>query len=203
MKSNNILSYICLFVFCTLFACQKETVTSKMDEPIPCVGPETITDTTSGFLIFEKGTQEFGFFKGTKINRTFEGSAVLVVYDTTFSIVLHTTWPESQGSSAVAEILGFNKIRINADTYCLDLTSELQPSLDKIRLSYNVVNDDVGILRYVIDTTADNKLEIISFDKEAKKLKARFKASFIGEKEYLPDLPKHVRFVDTYIEIGY
>jgi len=66
-----------------------------------------------------------------------------------------------------------------------------------------VRNDDVGILCYELDKKADNKLEIISFDKDAKKLMARFKASFIGRDQYLPDFPKHVRFMNTYIKIGY
>jgi hypothetical protein len=76
-------------------------------------------------------------------------------------------------------------------------------SKDSINVSYIIVNDDVGILLYKLDESADNKLEIISFDKTTQKFKARLKASFIGEKEYLPDLPKHVRFIDTYIEHGY
>ncbi len=203
MKHPNTLVYFCLFTFCALFACQKDTETFKMDDPIPCVGPETITDTTSGFLIFEKGTQEFGYFKGTKINLTFEGSAVLILNDTTFSISMASFWPESQGYFALAEQVGFNKIPFNYFNNCFELTNNRYFKTDSIFVGYSVGNDDVGILTYELDIKADNKLEIISFDKEAKKLKARFKASFIGREQYPPDLPKHARFVDTYIEIGY
>ena len=51
--------------------------------------------------------------------------------------------------------------------------------------------------------TADNALEIISFEPESKRLKAKLKASFISQMEFLPDLPKRVRFSDVYIKYGY
>ncbi len=86
---------------------------------------------------------------------------------------------------------------------CFELTNNRYLKYDSIYIGYGIVNDDVGILGYELDIKADNKLEIISFDKQSKKLKAIFKASFIGRDQYPPDLPKHVRFVDTYIEIGY
>ncbi len=58
-------------------------------------------------------------------------------------------------------------------------------------------------LFYELDLNVDNAIEIISFDSATKKLKAKFKGSFVASKDYLPDLPKKVRFSDVYIEYGY
>jgi hypothetical protein len=197
---------ILLSLFCVLLAlsCEKENKKPK-DNPPPCVGPEENFDTLTGFTIFEKGKQEFGYAKGIKINLPFELSVFIDddwVEDSVFTFFMAGYWPEFKGHSALGEKIGFNRIPINNGSSCFHLTNN-RNSVDSIYCSYNIVNDDVGILRYEIDINSDNKLEIISFDKTTKKLKARLKASFIGEKEYLPDLPKHVRFIDTYIEHGY
>lgn len=193
------------FIVMTMaFACQKEICIPSETTPL-CVGPEENLDTLSGFIIFEKGEQEFGYAKGTKINKPFELSVFIDdkwVEDSVFTFFMAGYWPEHKGHSAVGETIGLNWIPVYDVPSCFNLTNNRE-SKDSVYINYLIVNDDVGILNYKLDESADNKLEIISFDKTTKKLKARLKASFIGEKEYLPDLPKHVRFIDTYIEHGY
>ena len=200
---RNVILNVMLFLSVLLtVACEKENKKSQEIYP-PCVAPEENSDTLTGFVVFEKGEQEFGYAKGTKINKPYEASVALkIINDTLYSVALVGYWSEYKGHSAVGEIIGFDRIQIDYGSNCVNLTNSLM-SKDSINSSYSIVNDDVGILLYKLDESADNKLEIISFDKTTQKFKARLKASFIGEKEYLPDLPKHVRFIDTYIEHGY
>ncbi|MCZ2099960.1 MAG: hypothetical protein LC107_00300 [Chitinophagales bacterium] len=203
MKNVN-LSLICFIIVLLFISCGRD------DEPIvypaPCVTPDIITDTISGFLIFEKGKQEYGFAKGIKINKPFETSTHL--YNKNFSLdsiidlVLSCYWPENRGHSALAEQIVFEKIQVNSNQTCFELTNNLR-SKDSLFTSYVIVNDDAGILNYKLDLTDENIFEIISFEPEHNRLKARFKASYIANKEYLPDLPKKVRFSDVYIEHGY
>jgi len=202
---TNIKFYIIFLIFSLcVVSCQKETEAPKV-EKLPCVGPEDNQDTITGFIIFEKGEQEFGFAKGIKINQPFESSVFIYdswIKDTVFSFMILGYWPENKGHSAQAEQLTLNNIPLDFNKECFYLTNTRR-SKDSIFVSYIIINDDVGILGYKLDNDADNILEIISFDKSTKKLKARVKASFIGDREFPPDLPKNVRFIDTYIEHGY
>ncbi|MBK8621001.1 MAG: hypothetical protein IPN79_04395 [Saprospiraceae bacterium] len=200
---RNVILNVVLFLSVLLtVACEKENKKSQEIYP-PCVGLEENSDTLTGFVVFEKGEQEFGYVKGTKINKPYEASTFINIFsDSVFKLTMVGYWPEYKGHSAEAERLGLNNIPIESAEKCYSLTNT-KNSKDSINVSYIIVNDDVGILLYKLDESADNKLEIISFDKTTQKFKARLKASFIGEKEYLPDLPKHVRFIDTYIEHGY
>lgn len=201
MRNLNIIFILYITFF--FISCTKDD--NQKTVPTPCVTAETITDTISGFLIFEKGKQENGFAKGIKINKPFESSVFLlnnILKDSTFDVILKGYWPERNGHFAEAEDIIFNKILVNAKNKCLPLTNN-QNSTDSIFTIYTIGNDDVGILIYELDSNADNAIEIISFDSAAKKLKAKFKGSFVAKKEYLPDLPKKVRFSDVYIEYGY
>jgi len=202
---TNLKLYTICLIFCLCaVSCQKETEVPKLDK-LPCVGPEDNQDTITGFIVFEKGEQEFGFAKGIKINQPFESSVFITNSwgkDSLFSFVIFGYWPKNKDHSALGEVIGINKIPFRTSPYCMNLTNNVQ-SLDSILISYNIVNDDVGIIHYVLDNDADNILEIISVDNINKKFKARMKASFIGKKEFPPDLPKNVRFIDTYIEYGY
>lgn len=200
---RNLKSIFILYITFFFISCTKDD--NQKTVPIPCVTAETITDTISGFLIFEKGKQENGFAKGIKINKPFESSVLLddrFLNDSIYHLLLLTYWPESNNYAALSESIGLNRILIKPLSNCLNLTNN-RTSKDSIFTSYGVGNDDVGILGYELDLNADNALEIISFDSATKKLKAKFKGSFVAKKEYLPDLPKKVRFSDVYIEYGY
>ncbi|KXK38872.1 MAG: hypothetical protein J5I52_07480 [Saprospiraceae bacterium] len=199
MKNLNILTVV--LIACFYFSCEKDD--HQKTDPIPCVTAESITDTISGFLIFEKGKQENGFAKGIKINKPFESSVFLFnnsKSDTLIDLQLKGYWLESNGYFAEGEVISFSKIK--ETTKCQKLTNNRE-SVDSVIVSYSIVYDDAGFLLYELDLSADNALEIISFDSETNKLKAKFKGSFISKKEYLPDLPKKVRFSDVYIEYGY
>lgn len=192
-----------IYVTIIFISCTKDD--NQKTVSITCVAPETIMDTISGFLIFDKGKQENGFAKGVKINKPFESSVFVddrFLKDSIFHLLLFTYWPEKNNYSALSESIGLNRIPLNPNSNCLNLTNN-RTSKDSIFTSYGVVDDDVGILGYELDLSGENVIEIISFDAEAKKLKAKFKASFVAKKEFLPDLPKKVRFSDVYIEYGY
>ncbi len=76
---RNFNSIFILYITFFSFSCTKDD--NQKTVPTHCVTAETITDTISGFLIFEKGKQENGFAKGIKINKPFESSVFLFVID--------------------------------------------------------------------------------------------------------------------------
>lgn len=200
---RNLNSIFILYITFFFISCTKDD--NQKTVPIPCVTADTITDTISGFLIFEKGKQENGFAKGIKINKPFESSVFLddrYLNDSIYHLHLMTFWPEINNYAALSESIGLNRILIKPLSNCLNLTNN-RTSKDSIFTTYGVGNDDVGILGYELDLSEDNALEIISFDLDHRKLKAKFKGSFVAKNEYLPDLPKKVRFSDVYIEYGY
>ncbi len=198
---RNLNSIFILYITFFFISCTKDD--NQKTVPIPCVTAETITDTISGFLIFEKGKQENGFAKGIKINKPFESSVFLfenVKSDTLIDLQLKGYWPETNGHIAEGEYFSFYNVKKTAK--CQNLTNNRE-SMDSVIVNYSIVYDDAGFLFYELDLNAENALEIISFDSATKKLKAKFKGSFVASKEYLPDLPKKVRFSDVYIEYGY
>jgi len=182
------------------------------DRAIPdaCVGPEKLPDSPTGFWIFEPGDQEFGFARGTKINQPFEASVILDKYNFNDSFAFITTsgyWPPVEKPNGDlyypnGENIFIEWIPVNKSKRCFNLTSNNLPK-DSIQVIYSIGNDDVGILNYELDLSADNAFEIISFDPGTKKFRGKLKASFVASREFLPDLPKRVRFVDVYIEHGY
>ena len=200
---RNLNSIFILYITFFFISCTKDE--NQKTVPIPCVTAETITDTISGFLIFEKGKQENGFANGIKINKPFESSVFIenrFKNDTFYYIWLIGYWKSINGHSAEAENITFGGLQNDIQNKCFLLTNNFS-SKDSIYCTYSIRDDDVGILGYDLDLNADNALEIISFDSATKKLKAKFKGSFVAKKEYLPDLPKKVRFSDVYIEYGY
>ncbi len=199
MKNVNfILSILFIYFICS---CGRD------DEPIvypaPCVTPDIITDTTSGFLIYDKGKQENGFANGIKINQPYESSVTLGEFgDSLLSIHLQSAKLNERGWMLETEdILIFNVAK-NFDVGCFPITNS-DLSKDSYYVTYSINDYDINILFYELDKTAENILEIISFEPETQKLKARLKASFISEREFLPENPKRVRFSDVYIEHGY
>ncbi len=192
---------LCAIVFFN--SCNKD---EKIVEPIieSCVKAEELPDSISGFYIFGKGKQEFGFAKGIKINEKYESS--VFVYEREVSpqglvIVLVGYWEQFNSHLPVGEAIYFGPFLFN-EPNCYYLTDN-RNTRDSINSSYDIGDDDVGILNYRLDTLYDNQLEILSIDRDAKKIKARLKASFIAKRAYLPDLPMRVRFSDVYIEHGY
>lgn len=199
MRNLNVIFILYITFF--FISCTKDD--NQKTVPTPCVTSETITDTISGFLIFEKGKQENGFAKGIKINKPFESSVFLfenAKSDTLIDLQLKGYWPENNGHIAEGEYFSFYNVK--KTTKCQNLTNNRE-SMDSVIVNYSIVYDDAGFLFYELDLNADNAIEIISFDSATKKLKAKFKGSFVAKKEYLPDLPKKVRFSDVYIEYGY
>ncbi len=204
MKALPYITYISLSIL-IFTACTKDPKPDIDVIPETCVGSEVITDTTTGFFIFEKGKQEFGYAKGIKINQPFEASVILIdryFKDSLFGFFIQGFWPESNGYFTVGEILRFGYIPFGNFPECFALTNR-SSTIDSISTYYSIVDDDVGILNYKLDNTADNVLEILAFDAEKKQFKAKFKATYVADKEYLPDLPKKVRFSDVYVEYGY
>ncbi len=199
MKNVNFLLSI-LFIY---FICSCGRDDEPIEYPAPCVTPDIITDTTSGFMIYDKGKQEHGFAKGIKINQLYESSVTLNMFgDSLLSIRLQSAKLNERGWMLETENLSVYNVAKYFDVGCFPITHS-GLSKDSYYVTYSIDDYDINNVSYKLDMSADNVFEIISYEPESKKLKARLKASFIAEKEYLPDNPKNVRFSDVYIEHGY
>ncbi len=198
MKNVNFLLPI-LFIY---FICSCGRDDEPIVYPAPCVTPDIITDTTSGFLIYDKGKQENGFAKGIKINKSYESSSYLYIVDTVYTLHLKSYLFNSRGWDIESEDIIIGNIFKNVKVGCYNLIENYR-SKDSIYAHYSINDSDIQHIFAKLDPSADNILEIISFEPENNRLKARLKASFISEREYLPDNPKNVRFSDVYIEHGY
>lgn len=164
---------------------------------------ESFSDTISGFEIFEKGLQEYGFAKGIKINQPYESSVFIREFrDSLLILHLQSAIFNERGWMLETENIIISNKAKNFNEGCYTLTNSFLAK-DSFDITYSIDDYDINILFYRLDMSADNTLEIISYEPESKKLKAKLKASFIADKEYLPYLPKKVRFSDVYIEHGY
>ncbi len=200
MKIVN-LTLICFIIVLLFISCGRD------DEPImyptPCITKEPLSDTISGFEIFEKGLQEYGFAKGIKINQPYESSVFINDFsDSTIIFHLQSAIFNERGWMLETENIFIANSINNINLGCFPLTKN-NFSIDSFNVRYSIDDYDINILFYRLDMSADNAIEIISYEPESQKLKAKLKASFIADKEYLPYLPKNVRFSDIYIEHGY
>jgi len=213
MRTWNItrILFLLLIILVMAVSCRKENNAieeiDQLEDETYCIKPDTQKDTITGFYVFEKGKQEFGFAKGIKINQPFEASVFLrdMWNDNskfTISIIGYWSMLPQNGHSAEAESINIGSLKKDTMKSCNDLTFNLN-SPDSTFITYNVVNDDVHVLSYKLDLSGHNKLEIISYNKETNRLKAKLSASFVTDKEFPPLLPKKVRFSDVYIEHGY
>jgi len=202
---NFLLVFFSLSIFMSCFS------DTSSDRAIPdaCVGPEKLPDNPTGFWIFEPGDQEFGFARGTKINQRSEWSVLLNTppdIDSSIHLTLIGYWPPIDKPNGGLYFPRGEKIFIGPFFPARKGCYQVGPSSfskDSVRVDYGIINDDVGILNYELDLSADNAFEIVSFDPGTKKFRGKLKASFVANREFLPDLPKRVRFVDVYIEHGY
>ncbi len=164
-----------------------------------CVSIENISSSTSDFVMLYKGSQEEGRSNGLKINEEWEASVFLYYYDTSFSIFMITYWDDTTTSHITGEVISLAYVPINNPLGCYNLTSNVSPS-DSIHCGYRVDEYDINLLRYQLDESKENKLEILEYDHANKILKAKMKASFITEEPATPDFPKRVRFFNVDIE---
>jgi hypothetical protein len=198
-------------IFCTLLtmlSCAKDDSTNPTCVPQTrnpsdeCVSVEDITSTITDFTMLNKGLQEEGIASGIKINEEWEASTFLYHYDSSFSILAITYWvwgTPTQSSYVTGEVLSLAYIPINNSIGCYNLTSEISPS-DSVYCGYRVDEYDINLLRYTLDESKENKLEILEYDQASGILKAKLKASFITEEASEPDFPEKVRFFNVDIE---
>ncbi|MFT4696604.1 MAG: hypothetical protein ACI8RY_001781 [Urechidicola sp.] len=164
-----------------------------------CVSTENITSTITDFIRLYKGSQEEGIAKGIKINEEWEASIILYHYDSSFSIFMITFWDDSPNSFITGEVISLANIPINNPVGCYNLTSEISTS-DSVHCGYRVDEYDINLLRYTLDESKENKLEILEYDNATGILKAKMKASFITDEAAAPDFPEKVRFFNVDIE---
>ncbi|MFK7772338.1 MAG: hypothetical protein AB8F94_09365 [Saprospiraceae bacterium] len=149
--------------------------------------------------MLDKGLQEEGSAKGIKINKDWEASVVLYYYDTSFSIFMITYWDDTPTSHITGEVISIANIPINNPLGCYNLTSNVSPS-DSIHCGYRVDEYDINLLRYQLDESKENKLEILEYDDTSGIIKAKMKASFITDESNSSDFPENVRFFNVDIE---
>lgn len=198
---------ILLILIVLLYSCE---ISDNTPDLTPCVEKEVAEETISGFLVFDKGDQEFGNAKGIKINEPFEATVTVAfkntnfppLKDSTLYVTLSTFWPESDGYSPAGEAIYLRDIPLFNNEQCYDVTNN-SFSNSSISAQYEVLHGDTNILGYEVNESADNKFEIISFDTTTHKLVARLKVSFIADTALLPEFPKKVRFFNIDINHEY
>jgi hypothetical protein len=119
---KNVIFYLLsIFSALAVTSCQKE-INTPVVILSSCVAPEVNPDTLTGFVVFEKGEQEFGYAKGTKINKPYEASTFINIFsDSVFKLTMVGYWPEYKGHSAEAERLGLNNIPIESVDKCYSI----------------------------------------------------------------------------------
>lgn len=190
-----------------IFTCNKNDIQEECSTNLQegCVEVEDITSNQTGFYIFDKGPQEFGTCSGIKINEEWNASPKITYIDTTTSIFfigLTTYNNPSINGFIQAETFAIFNIPYLESEGCYKLTSDVNTiSKDSISIRYIVNDDDVVLANYEIDSTAENKFEILEFNQNTHKFKGKLKASFITDNPMPPLIPEKVRFFNVEIEI--
>ncbi|MFT6319492.1 MAG: hypothetical protein ACJAT4_000409, partial [Granulosicoccus sp.] len=164
-----------------------------------CVSIEDITSTITDFTVLNKGLQEEGIATGIKINEEWEASVFMYHNDTSFRVVLKTYWNDLPIFFLTGEVISLINIPISNSIGCYNLTSNF-PTVDSIFCGYIVHDGDIDLVRYELDESKENKLEILEYDQANGILKAKLKASFITDEAVEPDFPEKVRFFNVDIE---
>lgn len=214
MKYRNLL-LVLFFVGIVFSSCKRQDdpiPTPPIEEPEPqkCVDTEVSSSDETGFLIFDKGTQEEGYAKGVKINEDWEASAYMLNTDGASTIYSYTRWDSIFHNGewhyydfVLAEkiILGYLFDSISFGCHPL-IKYVIGETPDSIWASYDVYNDDIVVVSYELDEQADNRLEIIEFDESAGIFTGKFKATFVTDNPGPPEFPERVRFSNVEIKIG-
>jgi len=204
------LIFIFVLTLVLFSACTKDSTPAPVDSIPSCVLPEVSTDTISSEGIFEKGNQPDGFAKGMKMDKLFEAGAEAYTYsptnlnyrDSTLNLFMETFWQKKYGEGRRVETFILRALPAFRNNTCYPLTNTINQK-DSIYIMYRVGSDDTVISWYKLDTKADNMLEVLDIDFTKKRVKAKFKATFVSKNNFLPEFPQRVRFSDVYIEAGY
>jgi hypothetical protein len=209
MASNMKKIGLIIFLFSILFfSCKKNDVQEECISDLneECVKFEDITSNQMGFYIFDKGPQEFGTCSGIKINEEWSSSPKITYVDTSSSIFFigFTTYnnPSINGFIQAETFAIFNIPYLESEG-CYKLTSNISTtSKDSISIRYTVNDDDVVLANYKIDSTAENKFEVLEFNTDTQKFRGKLKATFITDAPIPPVIPEKVRFFNIEIEIN-
>lgn len=164
-----------------------------------CVSIENISSSNNNFVMLFKGSQEQGMADGIKINEQWKTSVFLQSDDSIFSIFMVTYWDDLPNSSITGEVISIANIPSNNAIGCYNLTSEVLPS-DSIFCGYRVDEYDINLVRYELDESKENKLEILEYDPVNMVVKGKFKASFVTDEPDPNSFPEAVRFFNVDFE---
>ncbi len=196
---------------CILIACQGDddgftaedgtTLNPKQE----CILEEVTNDSTTGFLILEPVSVEYGKAFGTKINEPFVAGLNLFYKsdrfpnapDTTVGVSLHNALPANI-SVRGEEVLLFGRIPFPNDDVCFSLDNS-QNEPNSISLSYFLTDYDVPILSYGVDPSYDNHFYLDTFNAETGFFRGFFSARMIADTGYLPEMPQVVEFINVEI----
>lgn len=200
--------YITLLLLLPLLSCQKQDDEMVDDDNGPiintCVSPEKATS-DEPVQIFHSGPMEHGFFKATKINQPFEASPTCRYQRNNNLLNLNmSTYYEETFPDYLWALEDFIIENIPDSRGCYTDIISFQfanpgQNKDKIEVVYMEVDDDAIGEVYLLDTLAENVLEVDSITTDF--IRGRFKMSFIKpdttQSEHLPD---RVRFFNGTFE---
>jgi len=202
------------FIFILFFsACNEDDLKLPVETKIPvveltpkqeCIVEEILNDSISGFLIFDSRSQDRGKLIGTKINEPFSAGISLIYKSDEYPTVPDSFITIGGGTTGgdINPLLGENiqlrSVPFPSNGQCFPLTSA-RGAPDSVRLTYSVVDFDVTVLRYVVDTSFDNYFYLDTFNNETGFLRGYFSARMIADTGYLPEIPQIVEFIDVEI----
>jgi len=199
---KNLIIVLLLLLF---FSCRNDDiqVVCKSEIIDECVANEVITSNQTDFYLFNTGEQEFGISSGIKINEDWDASPFIWLDSFSFFFALKTYTLNDFNEYIQAETISILDIPSTNAKKCYALTSNMNnTNTDSLFIRYVVQDDDTTLARYDIDTTAENKLEILEFNPDTQKFRGKLKASFITNAPIDPIIPEKVRFFNVEIEIN-
>jgi len=168
-----------------------------------CVSIENITSTSNDFIMLDKGFQQEGSAKGIKINKVWDASVFVNIYDSVFNLSILTYWHDTLDNSFLTgDALGFAHIPTNNDNPlgCYNLTSEVSSDSNFVRCYFSIKHGDITLVNYTLDESKENKFEILEYDPINGIVKGKLKASFITDEPEPGYFPEQVRFFNVDFE---
>lgn len=179
----------------TCFSCQKEMPPIKE----PCVEFETITDTVTKVLVYEKKDWPEGYGMATKINSLTWFKAVGFIYENKSLMGIKLLSVDSDNN--LAEDISISNFKVISGCYVVTSTNLSERT--KVYADYCSHYGDVVINEYVLDTTAINKIELVQIDTINKVLEGNFAISFVNANKRPkrnPFEPNKIRLFNGYFK---
>jgi len=181
-----------------LLSCHKEMPIQKE----PCIESETITDSISKVLVFEKKDWPEGYGNAIKINSKTWFKVVGFLYLDRKLLGIKLLSIDSNNN--LAEDISVSNFLFKPG--CYEVVSTNINDRTKVHAEYCSHHADIVIDEFVLDTTAVNMLELFQIDTINKIIEGNFAISFVyanNRPKRNPNEPYRIRFFNGYFKGSY